>query len=114
MTRFAGVIGYGEQVEIRPDVWEEGIVYEKRYFGDVLQTTRRADDGGSVNPELSVTNTISIVADAYANGNFFKMRYLVWNGVYWVVESVEVKPPRLVVRLGGVYSGPKARAGGTP
>lgn len=107
MTRFAGVIGYGEQVELRPDVWEE-VVVEKRYFGDVLQNTRRADDGNTVNPDISVTNSISVVADAYAHGNYFNIRYIVWNKVRWTVESVEVKPPRLVLRLGGVYNGPTA------
>jgi hypothetical protein len=88
-------------------VWVEGIV-EREYYGDILQNIRRLQEGPSVNPDLDVQNSISVVADAYAMDHFFAIRYVVWAGVYWTVTSVEVQSPRLVFRLGEVYNGPKA------
>lgn len=107
MAKFAGGIGYGESVEKAPGVWEDNIV-EYPYFGDVIRNTRKLSDGQSVNNDISVNNSISIVADAYANEHFFAIRYIRWAGTLWTVTDVEVQRPRLLLRLGGVYNGPEA------
>lgn len=111
MAKFYGAIGYGETVETAPGVWEDVIV-EHKYYGDVLRNTRRLDDGEKLNNDISVGNSISIMADAYANNHFFALRYVEWQGALWVVTDVEVQTPRLILRLGGVYNGPTARASG--
>jgi hypothetical protein len=54
-----------------------------------------------VNPDISLGNSISIVADAYAREHFFAIRYVEWAGVRWTVQDVEVQPPRLILALGG-------------
>jgi hypothetical protein len=107
MTKFYGEIGYGETVETPPGsgVWKDQIV-EYPYFGDVIRNTRKLQEGESLNNDISVNNSISIVADAYANEHFFAMRYIRWAGACWVVSDVEVQRPRLILRLGGVYNGP--------
>lgn len=108
MAKFYGVVGYGVAVEGMPGVWKD-VITEKRYFGDVIRNTRRLTDGESVNNDLSVNNSISIVADAYANEHFFAMRYVRWAGTLWIVSDVDAtQPPRLILRLGGVYNGPVA------
>lgn len=107
MAKFYGAIGYGETVETAPGVWEDVIV-EHKYYGDVLRNTRRLDDGEKLNNDISVGNSISIMADAYANHHFFALRYVEWQGALWVVTDVEVQTPRLILRLGGVYNGPTA------
>jgi hypothetical protein len=48
------------------------------------------------------------VADAYANENFFAILYVEWMGALWTISEVEVQSPRLLLRLGKVYNGPKA------
>ena len=106
MTRFYGAIGYGEPTEGTNGVWDD-VITAKHYYGDVVRNTRRLQDGDKVNDDLTVDNSISIVADAYANEHFFKMRYVEWAGTLWIISSVEVQPPRLLLRLGGVYNGPK-------
>lgn len=106
MPKFYGVIGYGETVETSPGVWVDQIV-ERSYFGDVLRNTRRLKEGESLNNDLSVGNSISIVADAYANEHFHAIRYISWAGALWTVSEVEVESPRLKLRLGEVYNGPK-------
>jgi hypothetical protein len=107
MAKFYGEIGYGESVQVAPGVWRDEIV-EYKYYGDILRNTRRLTDGEGVSNNISVNNSISIVADAYAREHFFAMRYIKWAGSFWIVSDVEVQAPRLILRLGGVYNGPVA------
>ena len=106
MAKFAGKVGYGTTVEKAPGVWVDNIV-EFPYFGDVVRNTRQLQEGEHLNANLSVNNSISIVADEYANAHFFAIRYVEWAGTLWIVTDVEVQSPRLLLRLGGVYNGPK-------
>lgn len=107
MAKFHGAIGYGESVETVPGVWEDRNI-ERNYYGDVVRNTRKLTEGEQVNNDLSVSNSISVVADAYANEHFFAIRYIKWAGTRWTVSDVEVQSPRLLLRLGGVYNGPTA------
>lgn len=109
MARFYGRIGYGKSVEKEPDsgVWIDRIT-ERWYFGDVIRNTRNLQPGENLTPDLSVSNMISIVADAYANDHFFAIRYVEWAGTFWTVSNVEVQSPRLLLTLGEVYNGPTA------
>lgn len=112
MAKFHGKIGFTEgTVESPPGSgrWEDSIV-EYTYFGDVVRTTRQLREGEKVLDDLSTNNSISIVADAYANEHYFAMLYIWWEGVRWKVDSVTVERPRLILGLGGVYNGPKAPA----
>jgi hypothetical protein len=113
MARFHGRIGYGETVEGAPGVWADEIV-EHLYFGDVVRNARYLKEGENLNMDLNVQNSISIVADAYANDHFFAIRYVEWAGVLWTVSSVEVQSPRLLLRLGEVYNGPTPAVAPTP
>lgn len=106
--RFYGVVGYGETVEVRPGVYEDTIT-ERPYFGDVVRATRQdRENDDSVHNTLYVQNSISIVSDGYADEHIFAIRYVEWAGRAWTVTSVEVERPRLLLRLGEVYNGPKA------
>lgn len=113
MAKFYGEVGYGFSQEVRPGVWDDVIV-EHKYYGDVIRNTRQLNQGEKINNDISVGNSISIVADAYANNHFFAMRYIKWAGALWTVSDVEVQSPRLILRLGGVYNGPTAEASSTP
>lgn len=105
MARFFGRIGYGGTVENAPGIWVD-VITERLYYGDVIRNARNLREGENLNVDLSVQNSISIVADAYANNNFFAIRYVEWAGTLWTVTSVEVQSPRLLLRLGEVYNGP--------
>lgn len=106
MARFYGRVGYGTAVEDETGsgVWVDDIV-EYSYYGDVIRNTRNLREGENLNADLTVENSISIVADAYANEHFFAIRYVEWAGTLWTVSSVEVQSPRLLLRLGEVYNG---------
>ena len=108
MAKWYGKIGYAENVETRPGIWEDKIT-ERNYYGDVLQTspgTQSASD--QVNDDIEVTNRISILADPFANQNFYSMRYLSYMGAVWKIKRVDVQYPRLILTVGGVYNGPQA------
>lgn len=107
MAKFYGEIGYGASVQTSPGVWED-VITEKHYYGDVIRNSRGLREGEKVNSDLTVGNSISIVADAYANEHFFAIRYIRWAGTLWGVVDVVVESPRLVLRLGGVYNGPSS------
>ena len=104
MAKYFGKIGFAETVETRPGVWVEEIV-EKEYFGDVFRNTRRLQSGDQINDNLTVSNEISVVSDPYADANFHSIRYVEFMGTKWKATNVEVKYPRLVMTLGGVYNG---------
>ena len=114
MAKFFGVIGFsGETVQTSPGVWVEDVT-EREYYGDVLRNTRQLREGEKINNDLSVGNSISVVADAYANENFFAIRYVKWAGTLWTVSDVEVESPRLILRLGGVWNGSTPSSSSTP
>lgn len=104
MAKFFGPIGFATTVETRPGVWTEKIV-ERNYRGDVIRNTRRLQTADQVNDDINISNEISIVADPFANGNFHSMRYIGFVGAKWKISSVEVKYPRLILTLGGVWNG---------
>lgn len=106
MARFYGAIGYAETVKTAPGVYED-VITERMYTGDILKNSRQLREGQVLNSDISVQNSISIVADAYASEHFFAIRYVSWAGALWTVEEVTVERPRLVLRLGGVYNGPR-------
>jgi hypothetical protein len=107
MARFHGEVGYSETVEDPPGsgVWVDKII-EMPYFGDVLRNTRQLDYGDKLNADITVENSISVVADEYAINHFFQIKYVCWAGARWTVSNVEVQRPRLTLRLGRVYNGP--------
>lgn len=107
MARFSGKVGYAFPAETAPGVHTNAIS-EREYFGDVIREGRSWRESNQVNENLTVNNRISITADDFANANFSAMRYVIWDGVYWKVTSVEVQRPRLILSLGGVYNGIKA------
>lgn len=104
MNKFYGKIGYAITKETTPGVWVEQIV-ERSYYGDVIRNIRRLQSSENLNDNINISNEISIVADAFANQNFHSMRYVEYMGTKWKVSSIEVKYPRLILSIGGVYNG---------
>lgn len=104
MAKYYGIIGYAETAETEPGVWEEQIT-ERKYYGDFTRNTSKFQTSGGVNDDINVSNEISIVADPYAIQNFCYMRYVEYMGTKWKITNAEVKYPRLILSIGGVYNG---------
>lgn len=104
MAKFYGEIGYAETVETAPGVWKEEIT-KRNYYGELIRNTRRLQSADQLNDNVNVANELSIVADPFAYENFHAMRYVEFMGAKWKISNVEVKYPRLILTLGGVYNG---------
>lgn len=104
MAKYCGKIGYAVSEETSPGVWEEKIT-ELEYYGELIKNTRKLANGENLNDDITVANDVSIVADPFAMEHFYQIRYAVLYSVKWKVSDVEVKSPRLILRLGGVYNG---------
>lgn len=109
MSKFYGKVGYAITTEKVVDgkptgVWIDSVV-DRQYFGDVFKTATRWQESDKVNDDLTISNTISIVADGFAYEHFSSIKYVEWMGVRWKAKSIEVKRPRLIINLGGEYNG---------
>jgi hypothetical protein len=106
--RFQGTVGYATSTETAPGVWTD-VITEKSYFGDVIRDTRRLESSALTPPTLNenvvLGNSFSILADGYAYDNFKQMRYIRWNGDNWAVTYVEVRRPRLILTVGDLWNG---------
>ena len=105
MAKFFGEIGFATQVETSPGIWEDQIV-EKQYYGDVFRESRRFSTTDQVLDKINLSNQISILADGYVVDNIQNLRYVRWLGGLWKISYVELKFPRLVLDMTGVYNGP--------
>ena len=106
MAKYYGAIGYAETVETAPGVYEEQIT-ERNYYGELVRNTRRLQTSDQVNDNINIANEISIIADPFATQNFHAMRYVEFMGAKWKITNVEVRYPRLILTIGGVYNGDK-------
>lgn len=106
MAKWYGKVGFAETLETDLDEWTEEIV-EKSYPGDILSIRRSMNSGSEINNDITISNTISFIADPYARTNFHKIRYATYMGTKWRVTNVEVSFPRLSMTLGGVWTDEK-------
>lgn len=104
--KFRGKIGFSRPIEPKPGVSTHEIE-ERSYKGDILKDYRKWDGAETLNDDLSINNTISVVADPYLRSHFHDIKYVKWNKGCWKVNSVNFMHPRIEIHLGGVYNGPR-------
>lgn len=107
MAKWHGVIGFVKTEEQVPGVWK-GVATERKYYGDVIRNNRRLQSTSQLNDDITISNSISIIADPYAKENFHAMRYAEFMGTKWKISDIQVEYPRLILTLGGVYNGEQA------
>lgn len=105
MARFYGEIGFGVTVETKPGIWED-VIEEHMFYGDVLRDDINIEQGDNVVPDATFTNQLSIVAAHNALKRRKEIRYIRFEGDLWTISSIEVRGRRLILGLGGVYTGP--------
>jgi hypothetical protein len=104
MARFYGKVGYVQEIETRPGIFEDQVT-ERFYYGNVERNASKWTSSGNLNDNTSVSNKISVVADPYAYQHFPYIKYVEWMGALWKVSEIEVERPRLILTMGGVYNG---------
>lgn len=109
MSKFFGNIGFTKAVE-EPEgsgIYKNKIVV-KKYRGDILRNIQRSDSNSVIIDNVTLSNQLSIVSDPYIRENVGFIAYAEYMGTRWKVTSIEVKYPRLLLTLGGIYNGTSA------
>lgn len=103
MAKYYGLIGFAEpNSDERPGITFDEIK-EYPYYGEVLRNARRVTGTDKVNDDLTVSNQISLLLDPYLEKNYYNIRYLTYMGAKWKVTNIEMRYPRMIVDIGGLY-----------
>ena len=103
MSRFSGKLGFVVTQETEEGVWLED-VFELPAKGTIRSLYVRNDNNATVNTNLRLTNEISILMDTKIKTYLETLKYVVWKGSKWEVQSIGVNYPRLTINLGGLYA----------
>lgn len=104
--KFAGKVGFWmENQEVKPGIYDN-VMIERSYVGDVSRAYHKWEEKtDSTNDDLRLNNQISILADLYAQQNWGSIKYVLWNGVRWKVNTIGVSFPRITLEIGGTWYG---------
>lgn len=104
MAKFHGTVGFAIQSEKAPGVWVEEII-EREYDMEETKFRVNYESNDKVNSDVNISNSYSFISDSYANKNFFTIRYIVFMGIKLKAKNIDVRYPRIIVSVGGVYNG---------
>ena len=109
MNKWCGKIGFAisKKVPGRGNMYVDEIV-ERQFYGDIIRNNKRWESGESVNDELNISNSISILANSFIFDNLQCMKYVEFCGAFWKINSVEVQGHRLILGIGGAWNGETA------
>jgi hypothetical protein len=107
MAKFAGFVGYINQEETVPGVWSQ-VETPKMMKGDIIRQSSNNQNDNKVNSDITLGHRVSLLGDAYAMENYYKLKWVEFRGIKWEASSVEIERPRLIVSLGGVWNGYQA------
>lgn len=108
--KYKGLVGFVSQGETVPGVWSP-IENPKMMKGDVISLSSsngngsRIADTGKVNDDVSLNHRVSLMGDTYAFDNYLKMKWIQIGNTKFEINSVEIRRPRLIVSIGGVWNG---------
>lgn len=105
MSKWCGKIGYLQNMETEPGVWEDEVINERLYYGELIRNRKLYQNSGGVNDDINLSNQISIIADPFVMQNFQHMKYVEIANVKWKISDIEVQYNRLILTIGGVYNG---------
>ena len=60
--------------------------------------------GAKVKPDMDVSNEISVIMDPFLNQHLNAIRYVTYMGVKWLVNDIDIDPPRMNLTIGGEYN----------
>lgn len=106
MARFYDKVGF----MIEEDNQETGVPkrtnVEKPYYGRIIEFGRRFQSAENGAEDLVLGNQIAITANDYAFRHSSSITHVHYMGANWKVTAIKVKPPEIILTLGGVYNGP--------
>lgn len=107
--KYSGKIGFAlGAVETSPCVWDENVIVERTYKGDVVRNIEKIGSEQELNYPVNINNQLSIEADKFMYENLSKIRYASFYGTNWEVKDITVGRPRVILSIGGEYNGEQA------
>lgn len=105
MSKFYGKIGYIKTTESKPGIWSENEITKDSY-GDIINSSNKyTTDNSSTNDNIDISMVLSIILDEYIINNLRYIKFVEYMGVKWKVTKFEIKHPRILLTLGGIYNG---------
>lgn len=101
--KWFGKIGFAVTKETEPDVFVTD-VEEHDYYGDILRASKANRLDSTINPNISISNQLSVISDPFIQRNFHRIVYVTFGGAKWTVSSIDVEPPRLIMTFGDLYN----------
>lgn len=103
--KYVGNIGFlSSNTEVTGGIATQPII-SKRYFGEIITTSSRLQTQDKINPDVTINNSIAILLDGYLNNNLSNIVYVEFLNKKWSVSSIELRHPRVILSLGGLYNG---------
>lgn len=103
--RWAGKLGFTQQTEIKPGVWED-VITAVDARGELKQRTEALDTGDEVLPQYRTTTSVSVLSDGRWDPT--TLAYLTNAGRNWTPGTVVHEYPRVTIYIGEEYRGPLA------
>lgn len=103
MARFSGLVVYVVEEETTPGVWSP-VEKSRMMKGDVIHQVSRHQTSDKINDDIILNHRISLIGDAFAFENYYNIRYVKMDSIKWKVTAIEIKRPRLIVTLGGMWN----------
>lgn len=105
MSKFFGKIGFSKCEDKGDGIWKETYT-EKSYYGDFIENNRKWEQNNTmtVNENISINDQISIVADSFAYNNVKFMKYVLYLGTKWKINSVRIRRPRIILYVSEIYN----------
>lgn len=86
-----------------PGNWKEYKIV-KPYMGEWKRVESKWIAGDKVNDDKRINNQLEIIADSFALANWTNIRCVKWRGLEWAVPTATLRPPRVVLEIGGLYN----------
>lgn len=103
MAKFHGIIGYVTTKETSPGVWQD-IVNEIVCRGDIFLNKESSYLGDTINPKFNISHRFSIISNGVIENYIEKIRYVEYKEIKWNVSNIEIRRPRLILYVNGVYN----------
>lgn len=103
--RWSGKLGYSEQTETSPGVWEN-VITEREALGQVKQRTEVLNPSDTVLPRYETSTSISVLSQGTDKIDYSNLAYVTYKGKNWVPRNIVEDFPRMTIFIGEEYHGP--------
>lgn len=97
-------IGFFKEYEEDLGVIKRNIT-EFTYKSKVKKTFRTTDNQGVINPTPIFNLTFDLIYEDYILENIQSIAYVKYNNMYFNIQNISFKKPRMQISVGGIYNG---------